>query len=272
MRLRHLRESSSLENGLGYASAACQRAAGKHADVATLATAHQTGMKCTAAIMTGAARCNKLAEVQYLHNQGCPWPFDLLEKAASSGYFELLRWCYEHGCRWGAPGWGPYHPATSGNIELMFWTMQQPGAVLTAEVMWAAVLKGDAAMCQYLRAQQCPWNSMSTERAAENGDTDLLIWLVDNGCPGNLYDVCIAAAKGGNAGVLIHLQQEGLLSDTELLTELMQYAGRCKYTNAAKWLKEQGADWPNRFTQPWSREVIEWALTEGFTLPTTWYH
>jgi hypothetical protein len=88
------------KSGLDCTSGAYQRAAGKHANTATLATAHELGMQCTADTMIVAAQSNKLAEVQYLHDQGCPWPLKLLETAASSGHFELLRWCREHGCLW----------------------------------------------------------------------------------------------------------------------------------------------------------------------------
>jgi hypothetical protein len=46
--------------------------------------------------MTEAASPIKLAEVQYVHSQGCGWPDYLRDEAASSEHFELLRWCDEH--------------------------------------------------------------------------------------------------------------------------------------------------------------------------------
>jgi hypothetical protein len=79
------------ESGLDCTSEAYQRAAGKHADIAILARAHELGMQYTATTIYSAAECNKLAEVQYLHWQGCPWPLFLLEIAARGGFFELLR-------------------------------------------------------------------------------------------------------------------------------------------------------------------------------------
>jgi hypothetical protein len=106
------------ESGIDCASTAYQRAAGEHADIATLAAAHELGMKYTAATMAGAASCNKLAEVQYLHSQGCPWPSGLLESAAQFDKFEVLRWCYEHGCPWKTKAL-PVLAAQSGNVELM---------------------------------------------------------------------------------------------------------------------------------------------------------
>jgi hypothetical protein len=86
------------ESGLDCNSRAYWRAAGMHADIAALTTAHRLGMQYTEPTMTGAAQCNKLAEVRFLHEQGCPWPIRLLEDIASSGHFELLRWCHKHGC------------------------------------------------------------------------------------------------------------------------------------------------------------------------------
>jgi hypothetical protein len=49
--------------------------------------------------MAGAAQCNKLSEVQYLHSNGCRSPKRLLEVAARGRSLQLLRWCYEHDCR-----------------------------------------------------------------------------------------------------------------------------------------------------------------------------
>jgi hypothetical protein len=84
--------------GLDCTSKACQRTAGKHADVATLAAAYEVGMDYTATTMAAAFHCNRLAVVQFLHGQGCPWPSGLLDGLAKDGFCELVRWCCEHGC------------------------------------------------------------------------------------------------------------------------------------------------------------------------------
>jgi hypothetical protein len=65
----------------------------------------------------------------------------------------------------------------------MAWLLQQQGTQLSASTMYAAALEGHTAMCQYLRAQQCPWDARSTCAAAEGGQLDVLRYLVDNGCP-----------------------------------------------------------------------------------------
>jgi hypothetical protein len=91
MRSVYLVFNTAQNNGLSCTSHSYQRAAGKHADVAALAAAHELGMAFTAFLMAVAAHCNKLAEVQYLHSQGCPWPARLLEGVARDGHFEAVR-------------------------------------------------------------------------------------------------------------------------------------------------------------------------------------
>jgi hypothetical protein len=116
------------KSGLDCSPEAYQRAPGKHADIATLFTAHDMGMHCTTETMLGAAQCNKLADVQHLYAvyiEGCPWTTGLLEVAASHGYFELLCRCYEHGCRFAEACKAPVLAAESGNVELIAWVVQQ---------------------------------------------------------------------------------------------------------------------------------------------------
>jgi hypothetical protein len=211
-------------SGLSCNSAAYQYAAGKDADIATLATAHKLGMEYSEITMACAAQCNKLAEVQYLHAQGCPWSLRLLEDAARGGHFELVRWCHKQGCPWKAKVM-PHHAAESGNVELMAWVLQQPGiklskavksraaskgsTALSKAVMSRAASKGRTAMCQYLRTQQCPWSASSTYYAADNGHVDVLRWLMDNGCPWDANNLRLAAVTSGSVDVLEFLQLQG---------------------------------------------------------------
>jgi hypothetical protein len=171
-------------SGLDCCSKAYQHAAGKFADIAALATAHELGMQYTSDIMAGAGLCDKLAEVQFLYSHDCPWSNgQLLEVAAESGYFELLRWCYEHGCRFEEACKAPEAAAASGNVELMAWALQQPDTTLSEDAMSTAAAKGHTAMCAFLREQQCPWDIRSPQVAATGRHIDCLRWLLDNGCP-----------------------------------------------------------------------------------------
>jgi Ankyrin repeats (3 copies) len=250
------------ESGIGCTSQAYQYAAGRYADIATFAVAHKMGMKYTATTMAVTAQCNKLAEVQYLHSQGCPWSSSLLERAANSGDFELLRWCYEQGCAWQSAAGAPRQAVQSGNVELMAWVLQLPGTQLSTYVMRAAALKGHTDICRYLLEQQCPWDTSATLQAACEGHVYLLRWLINSGCPWDVNGLRRSAAGGGSIDVLAYLQQQGLLTDTATLTEMLDTAAVCNQLAAAKWLREQGAEWPVAFNEnpwvnePWSPEVL----------------
>jgi hypothetical protein len=124
-------------------------------------------------------------------------------------------------------------------------------------------------MCRYLYTQQCPWNASSTREAATNGHVNLLDWFINNGCPWYARELCTCAASGGSVEVLTYLQKQGLLTNTALLTELLDDAAWDNKLAAAKWLRAQGAEWPTRFIKwrPWSHEVLQWAKAAGCTTP-----
>jgi hypothetical protein len=246
---------------------AYQRAAGKHADIAAFTTAHELGMQITGATMTAAAGCNnQVAVVQYLYRQGCPWPWRLLETAVSTGYLELVRWCYEHECRFVDASMASLNAAASGNVQLMAWLLQQPGTHLSGMVMHIAVEHGHTDLCRFLREQQCPWDASSPRGAARGGHIDLLHWLLDSGCPYDEYSLCTAAAAGGSMQVLMYVQQQGFMSHARLLADMLNDAAVFHHLAAAKWLREQGAEWPTAVRRcPWSGETLEWARAEGYT-------
>jgi hypothetical protein len=242
------------ENGFGCITRKHQLAAGRYADVATLASAHELGIVYTAAVMAGAAHYNKLAEVQYLHSQGCPWSRTLLEGAAVRGHFELARWCHEHGCPCPVISKATVYAAKSGNVELMAWVLQLPGAQLSKHLMSTAACHGHIAMCQFLHARR--------------GHVDLLCWLMNTGCPWVAKGVCLVAARSGSIDVMYYLQQQGLLN-AAMLRAMLKNAGIINKLAAAKWLKEQGAEWPTAFNYKfWGPEVLAWARAEGCTKPT----
>jgi hypothetical protein len=256
------------ESELDCTSEVYQCAAGRYADTAVLATVHKLGVKYTSTMIVVAARCSKLVEVQYLHKQGCPWPSldaQLLEGAASSGYFELVRWCYEQGCFWQCTASAASHAAKSGSIELVMWVLQQSGTHMN--VMKAAASKGHLPLCQYLRALGFDWDSRVTLEAAFHRHIDVLRCLIDNGCAWTGQIVC-TAVNCYKVEALTYLQELRLLNCTETLAELLNDAAACNKLAAAKWLREQGAEWPTAPKwQQWSAEVLEWARAEGCPTP-----
>eukprot|EP00953_Heterococcus_sp_UTEX-ZZ885_P007680 4633-Heterococcus_DN1.PRE.4 len=260
-----LAQQSRLDCSLWY----YRHAAGKYADAATLAAAHELGMEYTEMTMAAASLHNNLAAVQHLHSQNCPWSALSLERATYRGHFELVRWCYEHGWRFEVAMEGVHAAAESGNVELMVWLLQQPGMQLNEEAMTLAVFRGRMAMCQYLHAQQCPWDDSATSQAAKDGHIDILRWLIDNGCPCDAFGTGKSAAEGGGVEVLSYLQQQGLLTSAALLTVMLDLAAVFGKLNAAKWLRAQGAQWPDEFRYYLSAEIQAWARAEGCTAVMT---
>jgi hypothetical protein len=193
-------------------------AAGRHADVPFLQVAHALGMPYMyIAMMAAAARCNKLAVVQFLRAQGCP---------------------------------------------------------LSTSIFHLAAERGHIAMCTYLFAEQCLWDEVTSHYAARGGSVDALRLLRQRGCPWNPPVVSTNAAAGGSVDVLLYLQQQGIVFD--LLTEMLLAAGAYSKLAAAKWLRQQGAEWPavlcSVWYQKWSGDTLEWARAEGCTSPTEKYY
>jgi hypothetical protein len=148
----------------------------------------------------------------------------------------------------------------------MAWVLQPPGMQLSALVMSAAAAKGHIAMCQYLRAQRCAWDVCSISEAAFNGHVDLLRWLMDNGCPRVADRLNLQAAFGGSVQVLAYLQEQGLLATVAQLTDALDNAAAFNRLAAAKWLREQGAEWPRDSAYGmWRGDILAWAIGEGCT-------
>jgi hypothetical protein len=105
--------------------------------------------------------------------------------------------------------------------------------------------------------------------AARCGHVDLLRWLMDNGCPWDGCGLCWAAVQGGCVEVLEHLQEQGFQANADLLKRLLRSAGYSGHLPVAKWLRQQGADWPATVNSFWCAEVLAWARAEGCTSPLT---
>jgi hypothetical protein len=194
----------------------------------------------------------------------------LLEKAAKAGHYKLLRWCYEHGCRWHVAALAPVHAAECGNVDMMAWILQQPNVRLSGDVMSAAAAEGHTALCQYLHAQQCPWDTYSVANAAYGGHIDLLQWLLDNGCPWYARLLRITAARGGSIAVMAYLQQQGIFTSVAEFTDMLNYAAKYDRLDAARWLRERGAEWPSSASDwsLWGDKVLSWAESESITPAT----
>jgi hypothetical protein len=275
-------------------------AAGRYADISTLMAANALGMAYTATTMSGAARTGALETVQWLYEERfCGLCKEHTIYAAMSGSVQVLCWTREKGvpftkqsCEFAACygqlpalqylraancSWDNHHilehAASSGSLELTAWVKQQIGVVASALAMYAAAGRGHTAVCQYLRSERCAWNDSVCSAAAQGGHVSTLHWLREHGCPCDANKVCTAAAAGGSVAVMQYLQQQGLLTTAAQLSEMLNAAGAWKKIEAAQWLRQQNAAWPNvliyqgRFR--WSTDMIKWARQQGCTSADT---
>jgi hypothetical protein len=165
--------------GAAHPSEAWQYAAGRYADIKTLCTARELGIRFDRAAMKGAAAVGAVATVQWLHTQGnCPLGDYISEYAAQSGSVPLLSW------------------------------LQQQGVACTAQACYHAALESHFSALQYLHAQGAPWNADVAIAAASRGDCEVLSWLCARGAPWNAHAVCSAAASSGSVETVAWILQQ----------------------------------------------------------------
>jgi Ankyrin repeats (3 copies) len=109
--------------------------------------------------------------------------------------------------------------------------------------MDSAAAEGHLAVCQFLHAAECEWDEEVCHSAAINGHISTLRFLLDSGCPWKPGQVCIAAS-GGHIELMQYLLYEQGLSTAVRLTRMLNAAGASDRLAAAKWLRQQGAEWP----------------------------
>jgi hypothetical protein len=247
-----------------------KHAAGKYGTIATLVAARELGLKFSVTTMDGAATCNKLAVLQFLHAQGCPWSSRALEAAARRGDLKFLRWAHEHGCKWDHNSILSA-AASSGNVKMTAWVKQQPGVVCNWRAMNSAAAYGRTAVCEYLHAEQCGWSASVCFCAACHNHVDTLRWLHEHGCPWDAVTTAEVGAENGNGDILLYMQQEGIVFTAVQLTKMLNIADAHDNLAAAQCLRQQGAEWPTALNcsgRAWSDKAIAWARAQGCTSPT----
>lgn len=74
--------------------------------------------------------------------------------------------------------------------------------------MNAAVSRGDTGLVRYLRDHGCPWDESSCVNAALIGNVEMLIFLRENGCPWD-YNTWYHAERVGALCVLAYAKANG---------------------------------------------------------------
>jgi Ankyrin repeats (3 copies) len=219
--------------------------------------------------MAGAAETGHLAVCQFLVAEQCQCDAEAFEQAAALGHTEIVRFLHESGHSWDHTTIC-MRAAQSGSIELLQFLKPQ-GCVFTAEIISTAAALGHLQTCQFLRAEQCPWDDSTCRCAAQNGHVDVLRWLHEQGCPWNVEAVRMVAASTGQVCVIMYMAGVEPAASAAQLTGLMQCAAANHSLPVAKWLRQQGAEWPAvlKFgSLPWSADALQWARDEGCTSPT----
>jgi hypothetical protein len=145
------------------------------------------------------------------------------------------------------------------------------GCTLSISLSNVAATRGYIAMCSYLHAENCPWVTVTSELAARSSHCSTLKWLREHGCPWDADSIHRFAAESGSVEALEFLQQQGIVFTTAKLRDMLNIAGAHSKLAAAKWLRQQGAEWPHVLNWywygQWSGDTLEWARAEGCTSP-----
>lgn len=102
---------------------------------------------------------------EWLHSINCQWHPDTLENMVNRPH--LLLWAYNKGCQLGNHDALLHEIVENGNIELLKWA-KHVGCVFTNNIIIAAIYQGDY---------------------------DIFLWLIQNGCPFNLEE-CMEIPTG----------------------------------------------------------------------------
>jgi hypothetical protein len=181
-----------------------------------------------------------VATLEAAHELGILYSYAAIEGAAQRNAFAVVQFLHAQGC------------------------------FLSYEMFEAAAARGHTEMCAYLHSQDCPCDAAACENAALNGHCNTLRWLYEHDCPFHPYNLQTAAAKGGSVAVLKLLQPWRASGFTpHSMTHMLNVAGAHNQPAAAKWLRQQGAEWPDALclydTQQWSEDAEAWARAEGCT-------
>jgi hypothetical protein len=188
-----------------------------------------------------AGRHADIVTLEAAHGLGMPYTYETMLGAARCNELAVVQFLDAQGCPW------------------------------DKSVFNQAATQGHTAMCAYLHGEHCPWNTDTCAYAAINGHASTLRWLHEHGCPWNSSGIGISAAVGGSVDTIVYLQQQGIEFTAGKLTDMLNAAGAYNKLAAAKWLRQQEAEWPAKldwFNTQWSGETLAWARAEGCTSPT----
>jgi cell division protein FtsB len=120
-----------------------------------------------------------------------------------------------------------------------------------------------------LKLYDMDWTTKFATAAADAEDLKLLQWLHKYGCPLDLKEVADFAAWCETADMLIWLRKVTEPWPQKTLDKCMRTAGGASNLAGVKWLREQGAAWPDRFmfkddpVKCWDVAATQFAIQHG---------
>eukprot|EP00611_Tribonema_gayanum_P028733 TRINITY_DN7481_c0_g1_i1.p2 TRINITY_DN7481_c0_g1~~TRINITY_DN7481_c0_g1_i1.p2 ORF type:complete len:266 (-),score=11.40 TRINITY_DN7481_c0_g1_i1:174-971(-) len=125
-----------------------------------------------------------------------------------------------------------------------------------------AASRGDLPMLQWLRQNNCPWESSTCASAAIGGHLNVLQWARDNGCPWNEW-TCQYAAMYGHLEVLQWARAQGCPWNTRICASAAMFG----HLEILQWARANGCPWNENTCSQAAGEghlrVLQWARANG---------
>jgi hypothetical protein len=230
---------------------AYDRITGKYCTLTALQAAVEIGMPLTADLADGVAHAHSLPKLQWLLTETtCPWDsWQQLSVAAAADDLTTLQWLTTQGA---VPDAAIDFTYVKTMPVLQFYL--QGGATAAEDACYEAAFSSSLGVLQWCWAQGYTFDSVGVgSAAASSGSLEKVQWLFNE----------------------LKCSEKWSTADR---TEMLQTAGANGHAlPLCKWLREQGAEWPEMLSDPyeyklWCEECVQWARGEGCTSPAIHYN
>jgi hypothetical protein len=259
------------------------RQAGMFADQQTLLWARSHGLPWTEGICEGATAAGRLWLLDWLHReQGCPCSLrDVVRTALHHCVIDILNWLSDKDlvdCMELESVLRPEDEEYSWewfdcdvnidvykSVSMLAWLRAQYSDLLTARA--AKVLSDQAAAqncfdsVRYLRRLYPAETRNCINSACASGNVEMVKYLVASGCPLSGTAPQERAATCSTADMLAYLREAGHgVWDQPTLDRLLVQAGKHGQLEPLRWLRAQGAQWPDAVCKAEYRQYHCWPL------------
>jgi hypothetical protein len=196
-----------------------------------------------------------------LSNELVVWDDSISNAVAMNGHLHVLQLARDRGhplC-----GEELYYSVENGHLNVVIWLHEQGIEILETGNCSHAASAGHLHVLQWLRANECPWDTQTCEHAAEGGHLHILQWARANGC---LCDenTCTCAAAEGDLPML----QWASANDCPWDASTCYWAARNGHLHVLQWAIDNGCPWHvahclQSAARSGHTEIIEWINGNG---------